>query len=58
MVTFQELETWVCGKAYIDIDLLMRHTDYGQDDKTVLTEESRRIKFFWEILRSFSEEEK
>lgn len=59
MVTYNELETWVCGKGIVDIDLLKRHTKYGGDKKTgVLSEESRRIKWFWEVLRSFSEEDK
>lgn len=59
MVTFNELETWVCGKSEVDIDLLKRHTKYGGDKKTViLTEDSRRIKWFWEVLREFSEEDK
>jgi len=59
MVTYNELETWVCGKPFVDIDLLKRHTKYGGDKKTtLLTEESRRIKWFWEVLRSFSEEDK
>jgi hypothetical protein len=43
MVTYNELETWVCGK----------------NKKTeVLTEDNRRIKWFWEVLREFSEEDK
>lgn len=59
MVTYSELETWVCGKAIIDIDLLQRHTKYGGDKKTtLLNEESRRVIWFWEVLRSFSEEDK
>lgn len=59
MVTYNELETWVCGKAIIDVDLLKRHTKYGGDKKTLLlTEESRRVIWFWEVLREFSEEDK
>ena len=61
MVTYNELETWVCGKSIVDIDLLKRHTKYGGDSKKqvgLLTEESRRIKWFWEVLREFSEEDK
>ena len=59
MVTYNELETWVCGKNIIDVDLLKRHTKYGGDKKTtILNEESRRIKWFWEVLREFSEEDK
>ena len=59
MVTYNELETWVCGKAVVDIDLLKRHTKYGGDKKTtLLTEDSRRVQWFWEVLREFSEEDK
>jgi hypothetical protein len=59
MVTSTELETWVCGKKIVDIDLLKRHTKYGGDKKTeVLHEESRRVTFFWEVLREFVEEDK
>ncbi|CDW79829.1 hect domain and rcc1-like domain-containing protein [Stylonychia lemnae] len=59
MVTYNELETWVCGKNIVDIDLLKRHTKYGGDTKTViLNEESRRVKWFWEVLRDFTEEDK
>jgi len=59
MVTYNELETWVCGKNIVDVDLLKRHTKYGGDKKTeILTEESKRIRWFWENLREFSEEDK
>lgn len=59
MVTYSELETWVCGKSIVDIDLLKRHTKYGGDKKTtLLSEDSRRIKWLWEVLRAFSEEDK
>lgn len=59
MVTYSELETWVCGKAIVDIDLLKRHTKYGGDKKTtLLNSDSRRIKWFWEVLAAFTEEDK
>ena len=59
MVTYNELETWVCGKNIVDVDLLKRHTKYGGDKKTViLNEDSRRVKWFWEVLREFAEEDK
>ena len=58
MVTYNELETWVCGKAIVDVDLLKRHTKYGSDKQTALNEDSRRVKWFWENLRDFSEEDK
>mmetsp|Transcript_23255 Transcript_23255/g.22841 ORF Transcript_23255/g.22841 Transcript_23255/m.22841 type:complete len:123 (-) Transcript_23255:417-785(-) len=40
LVTSSELETWVCGKKYVDIDLLKRHTKYGGDKNELLSEES------------------
>jgi len=59
LVTYAELEQWVCGKKDVDIDLLKRHTKYGGDKKTeILTEDSRRIKWFWEVLHEFSPEDK
>eukprot|EP00347_Sterkiella_histriomuscorum_P020695 403336831 len=59
MVTYNELDTWVCGKNTVDVDLLKRHTKYGGDKKTtILNEDSRRIKWFWEVLREFTEEDK
>ena len=59
MATSQELETWVCGKKIVDIELLKRHTKYGGDKKTeILNEESTRVKFFWEVLKEFSEKDK
>lgn len=41
MVTSSELETWVCGKSVVDIELLKRHTKYGGDKKIeILNEDS------------------
>lgn len=41
MVTYNELDTWVCGKNIVDIDLLKRHTKYGGDKKSeILNEDS------------------
>jgi other hect domain ubiquitin protein ligase E3 len=60
MATYNELETWVCGKSTVDIDLLKRHTRYGGGDKSgaALSEESPLIVWFWEVLSEFTEEEK
>jgi hypothetical protein len=33
MATYNELETWVCGKAIVDIELLKRHTRFGGGDR-------------------------
>jgi len=59
MATYNELETWVCGKSTVDIELLKRHTRFGGGDRSnQLSEESPLIKWFWEVLISFTEEEK
>ena len=52
-LTHQELAMWVCGKAEVDIDLLMRHTKYG-GDQTSMNEKSDVVRFFWEVLREMS----
>ncbi|CAF3050511.1 unnamed protein product [Rotaria sp. Silwood2] len=49
-----ELEEAVCGKGYIDIEMLKRHTHYHKDH-----ESSTRIQQFWSVLNEmFSEEQK
>jgi hypothetical protein len=54
LFTAHELEEIVCGKGYIDIQMLKRHTDYRRDD-----ESSPRIQRFWSVLSDmFSEEQK
>jgi len=53
-VTAADLETWVCGKKKVDVDLLRRHTRYSGG----LTESSPVIIFFWEVLRDLSDTEK
>lgn len=62
MATYNELETWVCGKAVVDIELLRRHTRFGGGDRSnashQLNEDSPLIKWFWDVLISFTEEEK
>ena len=51
---WQELQTLVCGSDTIDIDRLRRNTEYDED----ISSDDPHIKLFWEVLRSFSEEEK
>ncbi|CAF4939010.1 unnamed protein product [Rotaria sp. Silwood1] len=52
--TAHELEEVVCGKGYIDIEMLKRHTDYDGDH-----ESSPHIQQFWSVLSDmFSEEQK
>jgi hypothetical protein len=53
-VSATDLETWVCGKKEVDFDLLKRHTRYAG----TLNENSDLIKNFWEVLNSFSTNEK
>jgi other hect domain ubiquitin protein ligase E3 len=54
IVTWRDLELWVCGRAKVDLDLLKRHTKYMNG----LTETSRRVLFLWEVLNNLKESEK
>jgi other hect domain ubiquitin protein ligase E3 len=54
LVTWRQLEDWVCGKPEVDIDLLKRHTRYSGG----LAESTPRITWFWEILNEFTQEER
>lgn len=49
MVSYQEIEEWVCGRKFIDIDLLRRHTEYAGID-----ENSEVVGWFWEILHEMA----
>ncbi|CAF3819369.1 unnamed protein product [Rotaria sp. Silwood1] len=54
LFTAHKLEEVVCGKGYIDIEMLKRHTDYDGDH-----ESSPHIQQFWSVLSDmFSEEQK
>ena len=54
LITWKQLEDWVCGKPDVDIKLLKRHTKYSGG----LAEDSPRVIWFWEILENeFNEEE-
>ena len=54
LFTAHELEEAVCGKGYIDIEMLKRHTEYDEDQ-----ESSPHIQRFWSVLSDmFSEEQK
>lgn len=46
-LTGEELKLIICGRPKVDVDLLKKHTKYSGG----LNEESRRIKFFWEIMK-------
>ena len=49
----KELQLLVCGEADIDLDTLKKHTKYGAG----VSEAQRHVRYFWEVLRSFSPEE-
>ncbi|CAF1462854.1 unnamed protein product [Rotaria sordida] len=54
LFTASELEEAVCGKGYIDIAMLKRHTCYNSDSET-----TPHIVRFWSVLSEmFSEEQK
>ncbi|CAF3719514.1 unnamed protein product [Rotaria sp. Silwood1] len=54
LFTASELEEAVCGKGYIDIEMLKRHTSYNSDSET-----APYIVRFWSVLSEmFSEEQK
>lgn len=53
-VTAADLESWVCGKKRVDIEMLRRHTRYSGG----LTENSPVIQFFWEVLEEITDTEK
>ncbi|CAF3035361.1 unnamed protein product [Rotaria sp. Silwood2] len=54
LFTASELEEAVCGKGYIDIEMLKRHTYYNSDNET-----TPHIVRFWSVLSEmFNEEQK
>jgi hypothetical protein len=54
---YQELELLMCGIPTIDLDDWMRHTEYlGEYNR--LGDKHKVIKWFWEVLMTFSDEEK
>lgn len=48
------MEEQVCGVPEVDIELLRRHTRYSKD----LNSESQIIKWLWEVLAQFSNQDK
>lgn len=54
LFTHEELEWRICGEPFIDIDLLRRHTEYASP----LNEDTPVIQWFWEVLESFSQEDR
>jgi len=54
LVTWKQLENWVCGKPLVDLELLKRHTRLSGG----LEETSPRVQWFWEIVTEFSADER
>lgn len=54
LMSWEDVERIVCGSRNIDISRLQENTDYDDD----VTAEDPHIKFFWETLKEFNEEEK
>ena len=54
MMTHKELETRICGKKKVDVDLLKINTKYING----LDINSNRIKWLWEILNESNEDDK
>jgi len=50
----KDLQLLVCGEADVDLGTLRRHTKYGAG----VLESQRHVKFFWDVLRSFTPEER
>eukprot|EP00602_Paraphysomonas_sp_CaronLab_P008588 CAMPEP_0185034298 /NCGR_PEP_ID=MMETSP1103-20130426/24045_1 /TAXON_ID=36769 /ORGANISM="Paraphysomonas bandaiensis, Strain Caron Lab Isolate" /LENGTH=626 /DNA_ID=CAMNT_0027570905 /DNA_START=570 /DNA_END=2450 /DNA_ORIENTATION=+ len=54
---YQELELLMCGLPTLDLDDWMRHTEY-MGEFSRLGPRHRVIKWFWEVVASFSDEER
>ncbi|KAL8570039.1 hypothetical protein ACOMHN_036316 [Nucella lapillus] len=53
LLTWQELETRVCGDPQITIEALKKTTYYDDMEETDI-----RVKYFWEALKAFSNEDR
>lgn len=53
LLTWREIETLVCGKPILDLDLLKQNTVYRGCSET-----DALIEFFWRALAEFSPEER
>jgi len=56
MSTFEELEEAICGKNYIDVPLLKRHTKYAGEGEYV--KDSRLMQDFWEFMDELSPDDR
>merc|ERR1719380_468433 len=52
--TWRDLELGVCGNPFIDLTVLKRHSNYEDFPEH---ETNPTLKFFWETLESFCQEE-
>jgi len=52
LLAWNDLEVLICGRTYIDIELLRRHTKYADG----ISPESQHIEMFWDVLNSFDQE--
>ena len=52
--TWEEVEILICGKKCVDIDLLQKNTVISNE----LEKKENLVKWVWEILREFSDEER
>ncbi|GFR82594.1 E3 ubiquitin-protein ligase HECTD3 [Elysia marginata] len=53
MLTWQELETRVCGEPEITVESLIKNTYYHH-----IEEYDQRVKFFWSAVKNFTNEER
>eukprot|EP00964_Phaeocystis_antarctica_P055347 scaffold32561_cov63-Phaeocystis_antarctica.AAC.1 len=54
LMSGKDLQLLVCGEADVDLGTLHKHTKYGAG----VAETQRHVKFFWDVLRSFTPEER
>ena len=54
LFTAHELKIIVVGRADVNVNLLKENTEYGEG----YTENSRAVKYFWNVLTNFSHEER
>uniref|UniRef100_A0A2C9LR03 HECT domain-containing protein n=1 Tax=Biomphalaria glabrata TaxID=6526 RepID=A0A2C9LR03_BIOGL len=53
LLTWQELETRICGEPEISVEALMKNTFYHHID-----EDDLRVKYFWTAVKNFSNEDR
>ncbi|CAL1547476.1 unnamed protein product [Lymnaea stagnalis] len=53
LLTWQELETRICGEPDITVEALMKNTFYHHID-----EDDLRVKYFWSAVKNFSNEDR